>query len=128
MLLRQIAALLEGPLGDPADAPGAGARCWRGPPPIATRWPRWSASSAPGTDGGLRLAAAQALEPIYESKGRFAELAAVVRVYVEAQTDARGRLEQLMRLASLEETRLGDKGRRARPRRWRSATRWPTPS
>ena len=64
---------------------------------------------APGTDGALRLAAAQALEPIYEINGRYAELAAVVRVYVEAQTDARGRLEQLMRLASLEEARLGDK-------------------
>ena len=32
----------------------------------------------------------------------------MVRVYVEAQTDARARLEQLMRLAALEETRLGD--------------------
>src|SRR6185503_3033973 len=64
---------------------------------------------APGTESALRLAAAQALEPIYESNGRYAELAAVVRVYEEAQTDARGRLEQLMRLATIEETRLGDK-------------------
>ena len=64
---------------------------------------------APGTDGGLRLAAAGALEPIYEANGRFAELASVVRVYIEAQSDERARLDQLMRLAALEETRLGDR-------------------
>ena len=88
---------------------GAGARCWRRRPPTSDALAALERFLAPGTDGGLRLAAAQALEPIYESNGRFAELAAVVRVYVEAQTDARGRLEQLMRLASLEEARLGDK-------------------
>ena len=63
---------------------------------------------APGTDGGLRLAAAQALEPIYERSGRFAELAAVVRVYVEAQTDARAPARAADAAGALEETRLGD--------------------
>ena len=93
---------------------GAGARCWRRRRPTRTRWRRWSASWRPATDGGLRLAAAQALEPIYERAGRYAELAAVVRVYVEAQTDARARLEQLMRLAALEETRARRQGGGAR--------------
>ena len=108
-LLRQIARLLEGPLGDPGEALGRWHEVLEAAPGDRDAMAALERFLAPGTDGGLRLAAAQALEPIYESKGRFAELAAVVRVYVEAQTDARGRLEQLMRLASLEESRLGDK-------------------
>jgi tetratricopeptide (TPR) repeat protein len=107
-LLRQIAGLLEGPLGDPADALGRWREVLEAAPADRDALAALERFLAPGTDGGLRLAAAQALEPIYESNGRFAELAAVVRVYVEAQTDARARLEQLMRLASLEESRLGD--------------------
>jgi tetratricopeptide (TPR) repeat protein len=107
-LLRQIAALLEGPLGDPGDALGRWREVLEAAPGDRDAMAALERFLAAGTDGGLRLAAAQALEPIYESNGRFAELAAVVRVYVEAQTDARGRLEQLMRLASLEETRLRD--------------------
>ena len=65
---------------------------------------------APATDAGLRLAAAQALEPLYERTGRYAELGAIVRIYVEGQTDQRTRLEQRLRLAAIEETRLGDRG------------------
>ena len=107
-LLRQIAALLEGPLGDPADALGRWREVLEAAPADKDALAALERFLAPGTDGALRLAAAQALEPIYEINGRYAELAAVVRVYVEAQTDARGRLEQLMRLASLEEARLGD--------------------
>ena len=107
-LERQIAALLEGPLGDP----GGALERWREvlgeAPADAEAVAALERFLAPGTDGGLRLGAAQALEPVYEAAGRFPELAAVVRVYVEAQSDARTRLEQLMRLAELEEKRLGD--------------------
>ncbi len=107
-LLKQIAKLLEGPLGD---ATGALER-WR---EVLERAPADGEALAalerflaPGTDAGLRLAAAQVLEPIYEKGGRYAELAAIVRIYVEAQSDVRARLGELMRLAALEETRLGD--------------------
>ena len=122
-LLRQIAALLEGPLGDPADALGR----WREVLERAPADPEALAALerflAPGTDGGLRLAAAQALEPVYESTGRFAELAAVVRVYVDAQGDARARLEQLMRLAAIEETPARRHRGRARHHRARHPRR-----
>jgi tetratricopeptide (TPR) repeat protein len=108
-LLRQIAGLLEGPLGAPADALGRWREVLEAAPADREALAALERFLAPATDGGLRLAAAQALEPIYESGGRWAELAAVVRVYIDAQTDTRARLEQLMRLASLEETRLGDR-------------------
>ena len=101
----QIASLLEGPLGDPGEALGRWREVLEAAPGDATAMAALERFLAPATDGGLRLSAAQALEPIYERAGRFAELAAVVRVYVDAQTDARARLEQLMRLAALEETR-----------------------
>ena len=67
MLLRQIAALLEGPLGDPGEALGR----WREVLEAASGDNEAIAAlerfMAPATDGGLRLSAAQALEPIYES-------------------------------------------------------------
>src|SRR5262249_44628781 len=104
-LLRQIAALLEGPLGDPAEALGRWREVLEASPADRDALAALERFLSPETDGGLRLAAAQALEPIYESGGRWTELAAVVRVYIEGQTDARARLEQRMRLAALEETR-----------------------
>jgi tetratricopeptide (TPR) repeat protein len=107
-LERQIATLLEGPLGDPAGALERWREVLGDAPADAAAVAALERFLAPGTDGGLRLGAAQALEPVYEAAGRFAELAAVVRVYVESQSDARTRLEQLIRLAELEEERLGD--------------------
>jgi tetratricopeptide (TPR) repeat protein len=107
-ILRQIAALLEGPLGDPADALDR----WREILPLAPGDAEALAALErflqPGVDGGLRLAAAQALEPIYERGGRHAELAGVIQVYVDAQADTRARLEQLVRLAALQEGKLKD--------------------
>ena len=64
----------------------------------------------PSVETGLRLAAAQALEPIYERAGRWPELAEVIQVYVEAQGDPRARVAELSRLATL----AGDAARRAR--------------
>ena len=109
VLLRAIASLLEGPLGDPGEALGRWCEVLDAASGDKEAIAALERFMAPATDGGLRLSAAQALEPIYERAGRYAELAAVVRVYVDAQTDARARLEQLMRLATLEETPLGDK-------------------
>jgi tetratricopeptide (TPR) repeat protein len=105
---KQIAALLEGPLGDHADALERWREVLAAAPADRDALAALERFLAPETDAGLRLAAAQALESIYENAGRWAELAAVVRVYIDAQTDARARLEELMRLASLEETRLND--------------------
>jgi golgin subfamily B member 1 len=107
-LLREIAALFEGPLGDPAGA----LERWRevldrapADPAALAALERFLAAS---NVAGLRLAAAQALEPIYEASGRFAELATIVRIYAEAEADSRARLGELMRLAAIEETRLHD--------------------
>ncbi len=91
-LLRQIAALLEGPLGD-----GAGAlERWR---EVLDRAPGDAEAIAaierflsPETDAGLRLTAAQLLEPIYDKARRYPELAGIIRIYVEAQGDPRARL------------------------------------
>jgi tetratricopeptide (TPR) repeat protein len=107
-LVRQIATLLEGPLGD-----GAGAlERWR---EVLERVPADEQAIAaierllaPGADAGLRLSAAQLLEPIYEKARRYPDLAGIIRIYVEGQNDPRARLGELMRLAALEETRLGD--------------------
>jgi golgin subfamily B member 1 len=109
-LLRQVAGLLEGPLGDPAGALDrwrevlAGAPQGQGADPAALA--ALERFLQPGTDSNLRLLAAQALEPVYERAGRFAELGAVVQVYIDAEGDARARLEQLMRLAAMQEGRL----------------------
>jgi tetratricopeptide (TPR) repeat protein len=111
-LLRQLAALLGGPLGDPAGA----LERWReildagqgtaSDPEAVAALERYL---APSTDAGLRLQAAQALEPVYErASDRAADLAAVVRVYIDSQTDPRARLEQLIRLSGIEETMLRD--------------------
>ncbi|HEX3902026.1 MAG TPA: tetratricopeptide repeat protein [Polyangia bacterium] len=108
VLLKQIAKLLEGPLGDPAGALERWREILERAPGDAEALAAIERLLAPSAEGGLRLAAAQILEPIYEKGARYAELAAIVRIYVEAQTDARARLGELMRLAALEETRLGD--------------------
>ena len=108
LLLKQIARLLEGPLGDATGALERWREVLERAPDDAEALVALEHFLAPATDAGLRLAAAQVLEPIYEKGGRYAALAAIVRIYVEAQSDARARLGELMRLAALEETRLGD--------------------
>ena len=108
LLLKQIAKLLEGPLGDATGALERWREVLERAPADAEALAALERFLAPGTDAGLRLGAAQVLEPIYERGGRHAELAGIVRIYVEAQSDVRARLGELMRLAALEETRLGD--------------------
>ena len=108
MLLKQIAKLLEGPLGDATGALERWREVLERAPADAEALAALERFLAPGTDAGLRLAAAQVLEPIYEKGGRYAELAGIVRIYVDAESDVRARLGELMRLAALEEKRLGD--------------------
>jgi tetratricopeptide (TPR) repeat protein len=110
VLLKQIAKLLEGPLGDPAGALERWREVLERAPGDAEALGAIERFVAPETEGSLRLAAAQTLEPVYEKGGRWPELAGIVRIYVEAQSDTRARLAELMRLAALEETRLGDSG------------------
>ncbi len=105
---KQIARLLEGPLGDRSGALERWREVLARAPGDADALTAIERFLEPTADGTLRLAAAQILEPLYEKGGRWRELAAIVRIYVEAQTDARARLGELMRLAALEETRLGD--------------------
>jgi len=105
-VLRRLAELSGGPLSNPAAALG--------------RW-REILDLAPGDPGALqaledlltspidpasRLSAAEALEAHYESAGRFAELAGVLQIVVEAEGDARARVATYVRLAQLQETRL----------------------
>jgi tetratricopeptide (TPR) repeat protein len=107
-LLRQIAALQEGPLGDPASALDRWREVLAAAPADAAALEALERFLQPAVDAGLRLQAAQALEPIYEKGGRFAELASVVEVYVDGADDTRTRLEQRIRLAHLQEARLHD--------------------
>jgi tetratricopeptide (TPR) repeat protein len=107
-LLRQIAALQEGPLGDPASALERWREVLAAAPADAAALEALERFLQPAVDAGLRLQAAQALEPIYEKGGRFAELAGVVEVYVDGADDTRTRLEQRIRLADLQESRLHD--------------------
>ena len=93
---------------------GAGARCWRRRPATGTRWRRWSASWRPAPTAACGWRRRRRWSRSTRAAGRFAELAAVVRVYVEAQTDARARLEQLMRLAELRGDAARRQGGRAR--------------
>ena len=105
-VLRRLAELSGGPLANPAAA--------------LARW-REILSLSPGDPGALtaleqmlvaevdpatRLAAAEALEAHYESAGRFAELAGVLKIVVDAETDARSRVATFVRLAQIQETRL----------------------
>ncbi|MDB4981699.1 MAG: repeat-containing protein, partial [Myxococcales bacterium] len=107
-LLRQTALLFEGPLGDPSNALDRWREVLALVPSDAQALAALERFLQPAVDANLRLAAAHALEPIYERAGRNAELAAVVQVYVDAEDDARARLEQLIRLAALQETKLRD--------------------
>ncbi len=106
-VLRQVARLYEGPLGDPANALAHWRQILGTAPGDADALEALERFMQPAVETALRLSAAQALEPIYERSGRWPELAEVIQVYVEAQGDARARVAELSRLATLQETRLG---------------------
>jgi tetratricopeptide (TPR) repeat protein len=107
-LLREIATQLEGPLGDATNALDRWREVLAAAPSDAGALAALERFLQPTVDAPLRLSAAQALEPLYEKGGRFAELATVVQVYIDAEGDGRERLQHLIRLAGLRETRLKD--------------------
>ena len=120
--------------------------CWR------DRWPgrprrldRWrevlelAADRSPGAGAGrghavataksqLALAAAQVLEPLYETNGEWTKLAGLIDLYINADEDSRERMHHRVRLAQLQEERLGDKPARRWTRTGRpSSTPWREP-
>ncbi len=111
-VLRRIAELLGGPLANPGEALSR----WReilalapgDPAALAALERMLHAADADEMGPSLRLGAAEALEAVYESAGRFAELAGVLRIYVETESDPRARVGTLTRLGTLQEERLRD--------------------
>ena len=106
-LLRGMASLLEGPLKRPAEA----LERWREVldlfPDDGTALSRVEAMLGAGPTA-LGLAAAEVLEPIYEQRGEWKKLAGLVELTIKADEDARDRMAHRVRLAKLEEEKLGD--------------------
>jgi golgin subfamily B member 1 len=109
-ILRGMAKLLEGPLGRPAEA----LERWREVLQVAPADPlaleRVEVMVAAGGRSNLALSAAQVLEPIYEQSAQWPKLAGLIDLYISADEDSRDRMHHRVRLARLQEERLGDKG------------------
>jgi tetratricopeptide (TPR) repeat protein len=106
--LRQIAALLQGPLGRPAEALDRLRDILRLVPKDAasvTDIERMLAAD----DNNLRYAAAEALEPLYVEAHDYTRLAGILRILIELSEDGHTRAAYRMRLAGIEEDKLGDK-------------------
>jgi tetratricopeptide (TPR) repeat protein len=107
-LLRQIAGLLQGPLGRQAEALDK----WR---EILRLSPKDSAAMAEmerllaSDDESLRFVAAETLEPIYAKAQDHARLAGILRVFIDLADDGNARATYRARLAGIEEVQLGDK-------------------
>ena len=107
-LLRQIAGILQGPLGRQSEALDK----WR---EILRLSPKDSAAMAEmerllaSDDESLRFAAAETLEPIYAKAQDHARLAGILRVFIELADDGNARATCRARLAGIEEVQLGDK-------------------
>jgi golgin subfamily B member 1 len=107
-LLRQIAGLLQGPLGRQAEALDR----WR---EILRLAPKDSSAMAEmerllgSDDVSLRFAAAETLEPIYAKAGDHKNLAGILRIFIELAEDGHTRATYRVRLAGIEENQLGDK-------------------
>jgi tetratricopeptide (TPR) repeat protein len=108
-LLRQIAEILQGPLGRPGEAFDR----WREILQLAPRDPGALAQLEQllgQEENALRSLAAQALEPIYEGAGEWDKLARVLGIYIDAGDDPHDRMGHRVRLAELQDRRLGDRG------------------
>ena len=107
-ILRGMARLLEGPLARPAEA----LERWREVLELAPTDPmaleRVEAMLS-DRESQLALAAAQVLEPLYEKNGEWTKLAGLIDLYISADEDSRERMNHRVRLARLQEDRLGDK-------------------
>ncbi|MDX2022314.1 MAG: hypothetical protein SF187_18910 [Deltaproteobacteria bacterium] len=105
--LRRAAALLAGPLEQQADA----LEKWR-------EILRYAPSDAPtleaieelldSEDFGLRRAAGETMEPVYESQQAFPKLARVLEIFIATEDDRRERMKVWIRLAALRRDQLDD--------------------
>jgi len=107
-LLRQIADLLKGPLGRPAEALDRWREILRVQPKDAASIGEVEGLLA-ADDVSLRFAAAETLEPIYAKAGDHVHLAGILRVQIGLAEDAHSRAAYRTRLAALEENQLKDK-------------------
>jgi tetratricopeptide (TPR) repeat protein len=107
-LLRQIAALLQGPLGRAAEALDR----WREILRLAPRDPAAMSELEKlltSEDVSLRFAAAEILEPIYAQAGDHKHVAEILRIFIDLAEDGHTRASHRARLAGIEENQLGDK-------------------
>jgi tetratricopeptide (TPR) repeat protein len=107
-LLRQIAEILQGPLGRPGEAFDR----WREILQLAPRDPGALAQLERllgEEESALRILAAQAIEPIYEQAGEWDKLARVLNIYIDAADDPHERMVNRVRLAELQDRRLNDR-------------------
>ncbi|HEY5284256.1 MAG TPA: hypothetical protein VIM14_15805, partial [Polyangia bacterium] len=107
-LLRQIAGLLQGPLGRPAEALDR----WREILRLVPKDPGAMAEMERllgSEDLSLRFSAAETLEPIYAKSGDHAHLAGILRIFIDLAEDGHARATYRARLAGIEEVQLGDK-------------------
>ena len=107
-LLRQIAGLLQWPLGRRAEALDK----WREILRLVPKDPGAMAEMErllACDDVSLRFAAAETLEPIYTKAGEHARLAEILRVFIALAEDGNARASYRARLAGIEEVQLGDK-------------------
>ncbi len=107
-LLRQIAGLLQGPLGRHIEALDR----WREILRLAPKDPGAMAEMEgllASDDEVLRFSAAETLEPIYSKGGDHARLAGILRIFIELADDGHTRAAYRARLAGIEEIQLGDK-------------------
>jgi len=119
-LLRQIAGLLQGPLGRKGEALDK----WREILRLAPNDPAAMAEMErllTSTDTSLRFAAAETLEPIYAKAGDSEHLAGILRIFVALAEDGSTRAMHRARLARLQEEQLGD--RQAAFKTWAAAIR-----
>jgi golgin subfamily B member 1 len=105
-ILRGMAQLLEGPLARPQDALDRWHEVLNLQPADPLALERTEAYLARREDP-LSLVAAQVLEPIYEKSGQWNKLAGLVELYVATDEDPRARMQHRLRLAKLQEERLG---------------------
>ena len=106
--LKRAADLLVGPLSQPADA----LEKWREilllAPEDTSTLHNIEALLA-SDDLGLRRAAAETMEPIYDGRQAWPNLARVLEIYIATGDDRRERMRDWMRLAALRRDQLADK-------------------
>ncbi len=106
--LRQIALILQGPLGRPSEAMERWREILRLVPTDAGALAEMERLLA-AEDVTLRYAAAETLAPIYEAASDGARMARVLSIFIALDEDGRARAGHRSRLAHIQEKLLGDK-------------------